>query len=146
MIARIRSRGALWALLGGLAFLVDTSCEKLVPVPETDYRKTDAGKKETYRLMTKDDRVYEFKRFAVTDSTLIILEVKSYGDPPSPYETSMIKAPVLVPWKDVKTLERCEPHTVMTTIAIIGGVCLAGAILARILVAAALSEALGGMN
>lgn len=146
MIARIRSGCALWALLAGLALLVDTSCEKLVPIPEADYRKTYAGNEETYRLTTKNDRIYEFERFAVTDSTLIILEVKSYGNPPALYKGGRPKAPIIVPWEDVKTLERCKPDTVMTTIAIVGCVCIAGAIVFSIWFGMALAEGLGGLN
>lgn len=100
--------GPYLMLIAGLLFLVDTSCTKMIPIPEADYRKTDAGRMETYRLTTKENRIYDFEKFSVTDSTLVILEVKSYGKNPSLYDVSKIETPIVIPWSDITSLERYE--------------------------------------
>ena len=113
MRALTGKRGPYLMLLTGLLVLVDTSCAKMIPIPETDYRKTDAGRKDAYRLTTRDDVVYEFKKFETTDSALVILEVTSYSKNPSLYDASRIKVPVVVSWNDVESLERIEHNYIL---------------------------------
>jgi hypothetical protein len=108
-------------LLAGMLFLVDSSCAKMIPIPEADYRKTDPRRDETYRLTTKEDRVYSFNRFTVTDSALVILEMKTY-DQPSFLGAPRDQEPVVVPWKDVKSLERFGLHNKLTKLMIVAGV------------------------
>lgn len=119
--AGARSAGAISMLLAGMLFLVDSSCTKMIPIPEADYRKTDPRRDETYRLTTKEDRVYSFNRFTVTDSALVILETKTY-DQPSFLGASRDQEPVVVPWKDVKSLERFGLHNKLTKLMIVAGV------------------------
>jgi hypothetical protein len=100
-------------LLCLLLILMDSSCAKLVPVPDADYRGTRADGREAYRLATRDGFVYEFKEFEATDSTLVILGVQSYGKTPSLSDPKSVKTPVVVPWGDVASLERIERHYVL---------------------------------
>jgi hypothetical protein len=99
------------------------------PMPAIDYKAADPVKNKTYRLITKDKRSYEFKKFAVTDSTLVILELKSYGRTSRPDDLSKIKTPVVIPWDDVKSLERTERSNVMTAFAITAGAVVLGSVL-----------------
>ena len=112
MRAPIGKRGPCLLLLAGLSFLVDISCAKMVPVPESDLEKSNAGNKRTYRVTTRDDLVYEFRRFETTDSALVILKVASYGENPSLYDAGTIKAPVAVPSNDVESLSRESSITI----------------------------------
>ena len=107
-------------LLAGVLLLINSSCAKVIPIPETDYRKTDPSKDKTYRLTTKEDRVYDFNRFMVTDSTLIILEVKTY-DRPSFLVGPSGQEPIVVPWGSVKSLERYSYNNKLTKIMIVAG-------------------------
>ena len=106
-------RGPYLLLLAGLSLLADISCAKMVPVPESDLEKSNAGNKRTYRVTTRDDLVYEFKKFEATDSALIILDVTSFGRNPSLHDVSTIKAPVIVPWNDVESIERIERNYIL---------------------------------
>ena len=119
--AAAQRAGAISMLLAGMLFLVDSSCAKMIPIPEADYRKTDPRRDETYRLTTKEDRVYSFNRFTVTDSALVILEMKTY-DQPSFLGAPRDQEPVVVPWKDVKSLERFGLHNKLTKLMIVAGV------------------------
>jgi len=139
-------RGPYLLLLAGLLFLVDTSCAKMIPIPEVDYKKTDAARKETYRLTTKENRIYDFEKFSVTDSTLVILEVKSYGENPSLHDVSKIETPVVVPWGDVTSLERYDYWNLGTALGIVGCVTVAGCVLYYVLMMATLGAALSGLN
>lgn len=110
-----------WALFAGVLFLLESSCATMRPIPEADYKTSDSTGNKTYRLTTNDERVYEFKRFAVTDSTLHILEgkVRAIDDPSR--EMNRIKAPVVVPWDEVRNLERFERSNTWTVIGIVVG-------------------------
>ena len=142
-----KNAGRYWALFAGFLFLVDSSCATMRPMPETDYKAADPARNKTYRLTTKDKRVYEFKKFAVTDSTLVILEVVSYRA--RPFEMNAIKGsvvtPVVIPWDDVKSLQRAERSNFLTVIAITAGVAVVGGIVCIWVIGAALSG-LGGLN
>ena len=114
-------------LLAGLLLLVGSSCAKLVPVPGGDLKEAGRGRKDAYRLTTKDDVVYEFKKFEATDSALVILEVTSYSKNPSLYDASRIKVPVVVSWNDVESLERIEcDYTLSVVVAAAAGALLFG--------------------
>jgi hypothetical protein len=121
--------GRYWLLFAGSLLLFDSSCSTMRPMPETDYKAADPTKNKTYRLTTKDKRVYEFKEFAVTDSTLVILEVKSFGRSSWPDDLSRIKTPIVIPWGDVKSLERAERSNVLTAFAITAGAVVLGGVL-----------------
>jgi len=99
-----------------LLLLVGSSCAKLVPVPGGDLKEAGRGRKDAYRLTTRDDVVYEFKKFEATDSALVILEVTSYSKNPSLYTASQIKVPVIVSWKDVESLERIEHDYILSVL------------------------------
>jgi hypothetical protein len=129
MRSLMKNAGRYWALFAGLLFLVESSCSTMRPMPETDYKAADPAKNKTYRLTTIDKRVYEFKEFAVTDSTLVILEVKSYGRSSWPDDMSRIKTPVVIPWDDVKSLKRTERSNILTAFAITSGVIVLGSVL-----------------
>jgi hypothetical protein len=103
-------------MVAGLLFLVDVSCAKMVPVPESGLEKNNAGNKRTYRITTRDNLIYEFKEFEATDSTLVILGVTSFGRNPSLHDASKIKAPVIVSWNDVESIERIEPNYFLTVL------------------------------
>ena len=135
-----RRAGAISMLLAGMLFLVDSSCTKMIPIPEPDYRKTDPRRDETYRLTTKEDRVYSFNRFTVTDSALVILEMKTY-DQPSFLGAPRDQEPVVVPWKDVKSLERFGLHNKLTKLMIVAGVAGALYVAFWVVVGIGLSEA-----
>jgi hypothetical protein len=98
-------------------------------MPESDYKAADPAKNKTYRLTTKDNRVYGFKKFAVTDSTIVILKVTSYGRNSWPDDLSRIKTPVVIPWDDVKSLKRTERSNILTAFAITAGVIVLGSVL-----------------
>jgi len=116
-------------------------------MPETDYKAADPAGNKTYRLTRTDEQVYDFKKFAVTDNALVILEVISYRA--RPFEMNAIPrsvvTPVVIRWDDVKSLERAERSNILTAFTITTGVVvLAGAVCVWAL-ATALSG-LGGLN
>ncbi|MCX5754097.1 MAG: hypothetical protein NTW97_10740, partial [Candidatus Krumholzibacteria bacterium] len=123
------------------------SCAVMRSIPQADYKEVDTARNKTYRLTKKDKRVYEFKEFAVTDSTLVILKVVSYRH--KPFEMSAIPGsvvtPVVIPWDDVKSLERAERSNLLTALAITGGVAVVVGIVCIWVVGGALSG-LGDLN
>ena len=135
-----RKAGAISMLLAGVLLLMDSSCATMIPIREADYRKTDPRRDETYRLTTMEGLVYDFNRFTVTDSTLVILEVKTY-DTPSFLCAQSGHEPVVVPWKDVKSLERFNYHNTMTRLMIVAGVAGALYVAFWVVVGIGLSEA-----
>lgn len=143
---RARNIGARWSLFAGLLFLVDSSCAKMIPIPEAEYRETGSGKKATYRLTTREDRIYDFSTFAVTDSTLIILKGTAYGTTGSLHDASAIETPFVVPWSDVKSLERYKYWNAGTALVIVSGVIVVGFGLYVLFVIYAVSGALKGAN
>jgi hypothetical protein len=121
MRSRKKNAASYWVLFAGILFLLESSCAIMRPIPKAEYRAADPTGNKTYRLTTNDERVYEFKRFAVTDSTLVILEGKTREiDDPS-REMNRIKAPVVVPWDEVGILERFERSNTWTVIGILVG-------------------------
>ncbi len=142
----LRSAGRYWALFAGLLFLIESSCAVRMPVLETDLKKADLAGSETYWLKTQDRHVYEFEKFAVTDSTLIILEGKSYGMDDLSRTMSRLKAPVVIPWGDVESLERAERSNVMTAFAIAAGVIVVGGVVFAALWVHAIAEGLSHQN
>jgi hypothetical protein len=96
------------ALLCALIALVGSSCEKLVPVPTAGAKEAPPDGKTTYRLTTRDERIYEFRRFEATDSTFVILEVTACGRGPAHCDPAGIKTPLIIPRRSVATLERIE--------------------------------------
>ena len=147
MRSLMENAGRYWMLFAGLLFLVDSSCATMRPVPETDYKAADPAKNKTYRLTTKDKRVYDFKEFAVTDSTLVILEVVSYRA--RPFEMNAIPGsvvtPVVIPWDEVKSLERAERSNLLTAFTITAGVIVVASIAYTLVLIAALSG-MSGLN
>jgi hypothetical protein len=139
MRSLMKNAGRYWLFFAGLLFLLESSCTTMRPMPETDYKAADPSRNKTYRLTTKDKRVYEFKKFAVTDSTLVILELKSYGRSSWPDDLSKIKTPVVIPWDDVKSLGRAEHSIPLTMVAIMAGVIVVGSIIYTVVVIDALS-------
>ncbi len=123
-----KNAGRYWVLFAWVLFLLESSCATMRPIPESDYKAADPAGNKTYKLTTKDKRSYEFKKFAVTDSTLVILKVTSYGRSSWPDDLSKIKTPVVIPWDDVKSLERTERSNAMTAFAIAAGVIVVGSI------------------
>jgi hypothetical protein len=148
MKSSTKNAGTYLLLLAGLLLLFDSSCAVMRPIPEDGYKTAGPTGNDTYRLMTKDKRVYDFKRFAVTDSTIVILEVESYRA--KPYEMDAIKGsivtPVVIPWDDVKSLERAERSNPMTVVAITAGVVLAGGFVLAVIAAYAVATGLSGLN
>jgi hypothetical protein len=138
----MKNAGRHWMLFAGVLFLLESSCATMRPMPETDYKAAEPAKNKTYRLITKDKRSYEFKKFAVTDSTLVILEVTSYGRSSWPDDMSRIKTPVVIPWDDIKSLERSEHSIPLTMVAIMAGVIVVGSIIYTVVVI----DALNGMS
>ena len=124
-----KNAAGYWALFAGILFLLESSCATMRPMPESDYKAADPAKNKTYRLTTKDNRVYGFKKFAVTDSTIVILKVTSYGRNSWPDDLSRIKTPVVIPWDDVKSLKRTERSNILTAFAITAGVIVLGSVL-----------------
>ena len=142
MRSPMKNAGRHWMLFAGVLFLLESSCATMRPMPETDYKAAEPAKNKTYRLITKDKRSYEFKKFAVTDSTLVILEVTSYGRSSWPDDMSRIKTPVVIPWDDIKSLERSEHSIPLTMVAIMAGVIVVGSIIYTVVVI----DALNGMS
>jgi hypothetical protein len=138
---RAEHAGALSLLFAGLLFLVESSCAVMRPIPEGAYGTADPAENTTYRVTTNDNRVYDFKKFAVTDSTIVILEVESYRA--KPYEMDAIKGsvatPVVIPWDKVTSLERAEHSNLMTAVGIAVGVLLVGSIVSVVVIMKALS-------
>jgi hypothetical protein len=129
MRSLMKNAGRYWLLFAGVLLILESSCAAMRPMPETDYKAADPTRNKTYRLTTKDKRSYEFKKFAVTDSTLVILEVTSYGRSSWPDDLSKIKTPVVIPWDDVKSLERPERSNLLTAVAITAGAAVLGGVL-----------------
>jgi hypothetical protein len=146
MRSLMKNAGRYWILLAGILFLFESSCATMRPMPAIDYKAADPAKNKTYRLITKDKRSYEFKNFAVTDSTLVILELKSYGRSSRPDDLSKIKTPVVIPWDDVKSLERRERSNGMTAFAITAGVLVVGGVVLAALWVQAITEGLSHLN
>jgi hypothetical protein len=146
MRSLMKHAGGYWLSFAGVLFLLESSCAIMKPIPQTDYRITDPAGKKTYRLTTKDKRSYEFKKFAVTDSTIVILKVTSYGRSSWPDDLSKIKTPVVIPWNDVKSLERAERSNGMTAFAITAGVIVVGSVVLAVLWAHAIGEGLSHMD
>ena len=142
MRSLMKNAGRYWVSLAGLLLLLESSCATMRPIPETDYKAADPARNKTYWLTIKDKRVYEFKKFAVTDSTLVILEVTSYGRSSWPDDMSRIKTPVVIPWDDIKSLERSEHSIPLTMVAIMAGVIVVGSIIYTVVVI----DALNGMS
>lgn len=134
----MKNAGRYWLLFAGVLFLLESSCATMRPIPDADYKAADPAGNKTYRLTTKDKRVYEFKKFAVTDSTLVILEVESYKT--SHFEMSTFKrsvvTPVVIPWDYVKSLEISKASIPLTVIGITAAVAVMG-IFALVLLLAA---------
>jgi hypothetical protein len=126
----MKNAGRYWVSLAAVLFLLESSCSTMRPMPETDYKAADPSRNKTYKLTTIDKRVYEFKKFAVTDSTLVILEVVSYRA--RPFEMNAIPGsvvtPVVIPWDYVKSLERAERSNLLTVFAITTGVIVVGGV------------------
>jgi hypothetical protein len=144
----MKNAGGYWMLLAGILFLLESSCATMRPIPETDYKATNPARNKTYKLTTIDKRVYEFKEFAVTDSTLVILEVVSYRA--RPYEMNAIPesvdTPIVIPWDYVKSLEMAERSNLLTAIGITTGVVVVGGLALAVLVAWAFAEGMSGLN
>jgi hypothetical protein len=144
----MKNAGRYWQLFAGLLFLLESSCATMRPIPETDYKAADPSRNKTYKLTTIDKRIYEFKKFAVTDSTLVILEVVSYRA--RPYEMSAIPGsvvtPVVIRWEYVKSLERAERSNSLTAIGITTGVVVVGGLALAVLVAWAFAEGMSGLK
>jgi hypothetical protein len=142
----MENAGRYWLLLAGVLFLLESSCSTMRPMPATDYKAADPSKNKTYRLTTKDKRVCEFREFAVTDSTIVILKVTSYGRSSWPDDMSRIKTPVVISWDDVKSLERIERSNVMTAFAITAGVIVVGSIAFGVALGIAAAQGLSHLN
>ena len=140
-----RNAGKCAVLFAGFLLLLESSCAKSVPIPKADYRAADPAEKATYWLTTRGEHIYEFERFAVTDSTLIIIEVKSHGSHAPLFDMGKVETPVVIPWDDVVSFERRERSNLRTALAISAGVILVGGVVAVAVVAAALSG-LGSLN
>jgi hypothetical protein len=132
---RGRNAGGRWTVLAGLLFVFNSSCATMVRVPEEDYVKVDPSRHDQYRLVTNQGGVYEFTRFAVTDSTIVILEVVPSVNASSPPDSSAAETPVVVQWYDVKSLERGDPRVGETVVATLGVICVGGAVLSAVLIA-----------
>jgi hypothetical protein len=141
-----KNAGRYWVVFAGVLFLLESSCATMRPIPESDYKAADPAGNKTYKLTTKDKRSYEFKKFAVTDSTLVILKVTSYGRSSWPDDLSKIKTPVVIPWDDVKSLERTERSNAMTAFAIAAGVIVVGGVVFTALWVHAITEGLSHLN
>ena len=142
----MKNAGRYWMLFAGVLFLLDSSCAIMRPMPETDYKAADPAGNKTYRLMTKDKRSYEYKKFAVTDSTIVILELKSYGRSSWPDDLSKIKTPVVIPWDEVKSLERSERSNLYTAIWITTSVVVVGYIVYEVWVGISIATGLSHLN
>ena len=107
-----------------LPVLVESSCASMRPISEADFERVDPAENKTYRLTTNDRRVYEFKKFALTDSTLVILDVASFKA--APYAMDAVKgsvvSPVVIPRHDIASLERAERSMSSMAIGITAGV------------------------
>ncbi len=136
---------ALIATLAGLLFLIHSSCSTMRAMPETDYEAADPAGNKMHKLTTTDGRVYEFKKFAVTDSALVILEVTSFGRSSWSDDMSRIKTPVVIPWVEIQSLERAERSNLKTAIAITAGVVVVGGIVYTALAIRAISLGLGSL-
>ncbi len=138
MRSLMENAGKHWMLFAGVLFLLESSCATMRPIPDADYKAADPAGNKTYRLTTKDKRVYEFKKFAVTDSTLVILEVESYKT--SHFEMSTFKrsvvTPVVIPWDYVKSLEISKASIPLTVIGITAAVAVMGIFALVLLIAA----------
>jgi hypothetical protein len=128
MRSLMRNAGGYLLLLAGLLLLFDSSCAVMRPIPRTDYKMTDPCRNKMYRLITRDDREYGFRQFAVTNSTIVILKLESYGRNSWPDDLSRIKTPVVIPWDDVRSLQRAERSNLYTAIWIIVPVVVVGCV------------------
>jgi hypothetical protein len=144
----MKNAGRYWTLFAGVLLFLESSCATMRPIPEADYKATDPARNKTYKLTTIDKRVYEFKEFAVTDSTLVILEVVSYRA--RPYEMNAIPksfdTPIVIPWDYVKSLEMAERSNFLTAIGITTGVVVVGGLALAVFVAWAFAEGMSGLN
>jgi hypothetical protein len=134
----MKNAGRYWLLLAGVLFLLESSCSTMRPMPEMDYRAVDPARNKMYRLTTLDKQVYDFKKFAVTDSTLVILEVESYRSTHfemSTYKRSVV-TPVVIRWDHVKSFEISRRSILATAIGITAVVVVGGSIAFALLIIA----------
>ena len=138
MRSLMKNAGRYWLSLAGVLFLLESSCATMRPIPETDYKAADPSRNKTYRLTTVDKQVYDFKKFAVTDSTIVILEVESYRS--THFEMSTFKrsvvTPVVIRWGRVKSLEIAETSILLTAIGIAAGLAVVGSLALILLIVA----------
>ena len=108
------------ALVTAAAFLL-AGCSKAVNVPANKLAPSTDWE-GLYHVKTTTDQ-YTTRHFSVTDSTLVITKLggsdKRYG---------RIDLPITVPLGDVRSVEKLETHAGKTTILVITGALLIGAI------------------
>ncbi len=146
MIGRICSSAAALTLCTALLVLLDSSCAKMVPVPDADYMEARQSRKGKYLVRTRDNRVLVFDRYQMTDSTLVILRVTASGEgsgTPSP--ATAVQTPIAVPWRDVVSLERYDYWNAKTWFGIGAGLAVL-AIGALTLAVVAFAAGLSGLN
>jgi hypothetical protein len=81
-----------------------TSCTKSVKLSSTDLRDADAEARRLYRVTTLDDRIYEFKRYSMSNDTLIL------HHPFIPYSgvARSEETDVSIPLPSIKSVERVQ--------------------------------------
>jgi len=125
--------GRSLAVILGFVLVFGTSCDKHTRIARSEWTDLEPGSEVTWEVRTSD-AVYRVRRFAVTDSTMIleqISEVSYYQTAnysPGLRETpTKPNPPITLSFGEIESIKRVEPSTGRTVLLIggvIGGVAL----------------------
>lgn len=97
-----------------------TGCSKSVVVPREDLTKDEYRKDGDYRIKLHGWNEYHARRFSITDSTVVIEELKQSDDR---YELKKYDMPIVIPREQVEYIGEMKTNWPVT--GLISGACLA---------------------
>ena len=99
-----------------LIALMATGCSRTVVVPREDYDRASHEYGKTHRLDLQDSSYYLVRRFAVTDSTVVVEELyssdKRYG--------THARTPIVLTRQDLTSISRVETNWTKTGLVFLG--------------------------
>jgi hypothetical protein len=106
-----------------LVALLLTGCSKAVVIPREDLTRTEYRKVGDYRIKMHGWNEYHARRFSLTDSTVVIEELKKSDDR---YELKKHDMPIVVPLNEVEYIGEMNTNWPLTAVVLagIGGVVL----------------------
>jgi hypothetical protein len=116
-----------------IAILIVSGCSKAVVIPREEVAAETYRQPGTYRIRLEGWNEYNARRFAVTDSTVIIEELLKSDDR---YKLMKHDMPIVIPIGEVTSIARMETNRPVT-IAVIAGLGLAAAYMTWVAIALA---------